>query len=225
MKFLLFVWSVAAAGAIFLTANVPSTVTISKPLALPETGEHPAIAPSAPSSIVISDLTPATVTAPPKPAPKSVSVPDAAYAYKLKIPKIGVSANVIGMGTTSDGKMAVPNNFTEVGWYEPGVAPGETGSAVFGAHVDNGGRVNGVFKNLKKLAVGDKILIADQAGKMLTFTVAGKKIYSYDEKNTEEIFGATDKARLNLITCYGRFMPSLNTYDQRLVIFAELRNG
>src|SRR4051812_35058669 len=86
------------------------------------------------------------------------------YQYTLSIPAIKVNAGVLGMGITSTGRMAVPNNYTEVGWYNLGAKPGEVGSTVMGAHVDNGGKINGVFKNLKYLKVGNTILVTDSKG-------------------------------------------------------------
>lgn len=140
---------------------------------------------------------------------------------KLIIPAIKVAAPVKTMGL--DGKkMAVPDNFTEVGWYKYGTEPGEKGSAVMGAHVDDGGRTAGVFKNLKKLKVGDDIYAVDSDGKAAHFRVTAKKILPYRTKITDDVFLKKDKARLNLITCYGTFLPKENTYDRRLIIFTEL---
>lgn len=91
-----------------------------------------------------------------------------------------------------------------------------------GAHVDNGSNVKGVFKNLKKLKVGDDVYVTDDNGDALHFKITARKIYPYRTKITDEVFQRNDKVRLNLITCYGTFLPKENTYNQRLVIFAEL---
>ena len=181
----------------------------------------------------------ATATALPKELPKtsnaevamqgSSSVPSSvpnlvspAWPTRLSMPSIGISAPIIAMGLTNDGKMAVPDNFTEIGWYQLGTIPGNQGSAVLGAHVDNGGRISGVFKNLKDLKIGDVVTITDSNGQQLQFKVVDRKIYDYRHQDTAEIFGDTGKKRLNLITCHGTFMPSENTYDQRLIVFTEL---
>jgi sortase A len=145
-----------------------------------------------------------------------------AAPVKLIINSIGLSAPVLGMSKTASGKMAVPNNYTEVGWYNLGPKPGEEGSAVFGAHVDNGGRIPGLFKNLKKVAVGDTINVFTEDGKALAFRVAERKVYNYRDKNTGEIFDRAGVRRLNLITCYGTWLPKEKTYNGRLVVFAEL---
>ncbi|MCC2630217.1 MAG: srtA [Candidatus Paceibacter sp.] len=154
---------------------------------------------------------------------KFILVKGKPYTYKLAIPKIKVSAGVLGMGLTPDGKMAVPDNYTEVGWYNLGTKPGAIGSAVLGAHVDNGGTIRGVFKDLKKLKVGDMIYVSDGNGTEYKYKVSARTIYSYRNPATEEIFSKNDKERLNLITCYGTWLPKENTYNQRLVVSAVLQ--
>lgn len=147
---------------------------------------------------------------------------DPKYAYQLIIPALSINAPVLPMGNTVDRKMAVPNTFTEVGWYSLGPHPGEIGSAVLGAHVDNGASINGVFKHLKDLGIGSEVIVKDQDGKELHFRVVDRKIYDYNTADTSEVFASAGKPRLNLITCYGTFLPSLGTYAERLVVFTEL---
>jgi len=154
--------------------------------------------------------------------PKPITASGPIIPARLVIPRIGVNAPVGAFGLEPDGKMAVPNNFTEVGWYKLGSKPGELGSAVMGAHVDNGGSVSGVFKHLKNLSVGDEIRVQNSHGEELEFRIVETRLYDYREKSTGEIFGNVGKKRLNLITCHGTYMPELDTYDQRLIVFAEL---
>lgn len=141
---------------------------------------------------------------------------------QLIIPKIKVNSPIVAMGLTEEGKMAVPDNYTEVGWYKFGGHPGEKGSAVMGAHLDDGKNIPGVFKRLKYLNIGDDIYVATSENNILKYKVIDKKVYAHNAKETSEVFAQSDKARLNLITCHGTYMPKLDTYDQRIVIFAEL---
>jgi sortase A len=143
----------------------------------------------------------------------------------LTIPKIGVNAAVKSMGITSDGKMAVPDNYTDVGWFAAAgtTIPGNIGNAVLGAHVDSGGTkktTSGVFKNLDKLVAGDTIDITDKNGNVFHFKVASTKIYAYNSTTTAEVFGHADASHLNLITCHGVWLPKAGTYNERLVVFA-----
>ncbi len=153
--------------------------------------------------------------------------PRIAYSHptQITIPKIKVANSIKEMGVTGDNKMAVPNNFTEVGWYAKGTVPGDIGNAVIGAHVDNGGShptVRGVFKDLTMLVTGDDIYITNKDGSTLHFKVIAKKIYPYNAASTSEIFGESGNRNLNLITCYGSWLPVAGTYSQRLIIFATL---
>lgn len=141
----------------------------------------------------------------------------------LEIPSINVNARVLTMGLEPSGKMAVPNNYTEVGLYQYGARPGMKGTAVMGAHVDNGGAIPGVFKSLSKVKEGDKVYFYTADGERLTYTIVKTKVYAYNEKNTQEVFDqTTSKKRIALITCHGRWLPFENTYNQRFVAFAEL---
>ncbi|MES2953082.1 MAG: class F sortase [Patescibacteria group bacterium] len=140
----------------------------------------------------------------------------------LQIPEIGVDAQVLSMGLEKNGKMAVPNNFVDIGWWNGGALPGEVGTAVLGAHVDNGGSTPGVFKHLSSLAVGDTFQFLRADGTTVTFRVTRTHVYDRSEPNTSDVFLSSDgKAHLNLITCHGEWLPGENTYAERLVVFAE----
>ncbi|MDQ3077150.1 MAG: class F sortase [bacterium] len=145
-----------------------------------------------------------------------------ARPQRLIIPAIRVNAPVVAMGVTPEGRMAVPDNFTHIGWYGLGTRPGTIGSAVMGAHVDNGGRVSGVFKKLQYLKIGNVIYSIDTNGATSTFKITSIKVYNYRTPVTNDVFLSNDKARLNLITCYGTWLPKENTYNKRLIVFAEL---
>jgi hypothetical protein len=75
----------------------------------------------------------------PKAEAQTLVLPKGIMPNHLVIPDIKVNASVRAMGL-DEGRMAVPNNFTDIGWYKLGSKPGEQGSAVMGAHVDNGGK-------------------------------------------------------------------------------------
>jgi sortase (surface protein transpeptidase) len=141
---------------------------------------------------------------------------------QLRIPILGIDALVQHVGLTKSGKMAVPTNFTDVGWYRYGTAPGFVGSAVIDGHVDNGLRLPGVFKKLNGLAVGDEIFVRTAAGAELRFVVQEVAVYGYKEVPTEVLFNRADTARLNLVTCDGAWVAGEKTYDKRLVVYAVL---
>lgn len=149
---------------------------------------------------------------------------NSALPSRLHIPKIGVDAKVQHLGVTRSGNMAAPSNFSDVGWYKLGTIPGKIGSAVISGHEDDAIATPAVFYNLNKLAIGDDVYVTDKNGNRLHFRVVDKKIVPYNLKGPElnAIFTRADKARLNLITCAGDWLPSAKTNDQRLVVYTEL---
>jgi LPXTG-site transpeptidase (sortase) family protein len=140
----------------------------------------------------------------------------------LTVPSLNISADVIPMGVTDTGNMAVPDNYTDVSWYESGVRPGGKGSAVLAGHVDDGFDLSGVFHGLHNIRVGDSVFVTDALGETLHFKVTEIAIFGYKDKNIERIFTEESSSRLNLITCEGKWLPLEKTYDKRLVVFTEL---
>jgi sortase A len=140
---------------------------------------------------------------------------------RLIIPKIGVDANVQHVGITKAGNMAVPNNYTDVGWYRLGSAPGDLGNAVIAGHLDTGFGRPAVFLDLDELIPGDEIIVRDASGEVVTFVVERLATYDYTNAPMEEIFGTSTEARLNLITCDGLWDPDTKSYSKRLVVFTK----
>lgn len=141
---------------------------------------------------------------------------------RLRIPALGVDAAVQHVGIGKSGNMAVPTNFTDVGWYRFGTVPGFTGSAVMDGHVDNGLALAGVFKHLSELKVGDEVTVETKGGETKRFRVIEMTTYNYKEVPTEKLFNRADGARLNLVTCDGAWIAGEKTYDQRLIVYTVL---
>ena len=148
----------------------------------------------------------------------------AALPVRLIIPAIDVDAKVqlVGLDEDESGAMAVPSNFTDVGWYKDGVRPGMSGSAVIAGHF-NGKKVSeAVFYDLAKLQVGDKVVIMSEESTEEIFTVVRVETYAYDASTTDVFTSADGKSKLNLITCGGTWMSEKRLYDKRTVVFTEL---
>ncbi len=141
---------------------------------------------------------------------------------RLKIPKIGVDAQIESMGFTQSGDMESPNGPQYVGWYKFGARPGEKGSAVIDGHY--GRWINGeasVFDNLNQLSKDDNLYITDQKGQTTTFTVRASHTYKPNDNDTNVFISNDGKAHLNLITCEGVWNEVQKTYSNRLVVFAD----
>jgi LPXTG-site transpeptidase (sortase) family protein len=138
---------------------------------------------------------------------------------KLLIPKIGVSANIVTVGTTTSGNLDVPQNLVDVGWYKGGNRPGDFGNAVIDGHeVDELG-FGAVFKKLHLLESGDEVIVLTDKNEKLIFNVLKKETYDYEDAPMKDIFGGSVSKNLNLITCAGDYIYKAKTKDKRLVIF------
>ena len=152
----------------------------------------------------------------------SIPVATSSFPSRLIIPSLGIDADVQHVGVNAQGNMRAPSNFTDVSWYEYGTVPGYIGSAVMAGHVDNGLGLDGVFKHLDSLKVGDDVYIEENGGSRLHFRVTDIEAYPYQSVPTQMLFAAADTARLNLITCEGAWVNGKDTYDHRLVIYTVL---
>lgn len=139
---------------------------------------------------------------------------------RLKIPKIGVDTSIEYMGVTSKGEMEVPDNSINVGWFKLGPQPGEKGNAVIAGHFDGKNGEAGVFINLYKLALKDKIFVENSRGNSTAFVV--REIKTYDPGYVNSVFSASESAHLNLITCDGVWNGAMKSYDKRLVVFTDI---
>ncbi|MCL4366235.1 class F sortase [Patescibacteria group bacterium] len=142
----------------------------------------------------------------------------------ITIPKIGVDAVVEQVGEDSSGKMDVPKKSADVGWYSLGYKPGEKGSAVLDGHLDTVTGAPAVFYDIDKLEIGDQVIVTDEAGKTLIFEVVSVQSYPFDQVPLQEVFGSSDKPKLNLITCTGVWNTGSRNYSNRLVVYTELKS-
>ncbi|MFC5775586.1 class F sortase [Ectobacillus antri] len=151
-------------------------------------------------------------------------VPSVVHAAptKISIPRLSLEAQVVPVQLTTDGAMEVPKDVKKVGWYALGAAPGEIGTAVLAGHVDN--YIGpGIFFYLKRIRLGDEIMVYGEDGKKLTFTVFKKEVYPFNQAPVEEIFSAADGKYLNIITCDGRYDRRTENHEKRLVVYTKLK--
>lgn len=144
------------------------------------------------------------------------------FPVRLKIPSLGVDANIQHVGFNSAGEMDVPDNTDTLGWFAFGPRPGEKGSSVIAGHLYGENGVPGVFANLSNIAEGDKIYIDDSKGKTITFIARRQRIY--DPGFVLDVFDRTDNHYLNLVTCDGDWDITKESYTKRLVVFADIDN-
>lgn len=195
---------------------VAQTVPVPVPVVVALSKKVTAVVPKAPA--VITLLPKVTVVVP---KPVTLAVAPVSVGARLNISSIGVTASIQDMGMTPEGAMAVPDNTVEVGWYSPGTRPGNTGSAVIGAHNRWNNSV-GVFSRLEELNTGDIVTVIDAQNVSMSFVVRETRVYNPTDDATE-VFTSAGGSHLNLITCSGTWDPTTNTYTKRFVVFTDLQ--
>lgn len=159
------------------------------------------------------------------PTPEPTATPELAEPARLIIntDDLKVNAAVEHVGKTPEGAMDVPKAWENVAWFEPGYEPGATGNAVMAGHLDTDDPNNpcAVFCYLNKIDKGDEVAVQDETGKMTRFRVTKVELFDADNAPLYEIFGPSDTAGLNLITCDGAWDQNAQQYDKRLVVFTE----
>jgi hypothetical protein len=159
---------------------------------------------------------------------------------RLRLPSIGVDAEVLGVGMDSSDVMDAPLGrrgdpvWQQAFWYRGSAVPGAASTALIGGHVAGSGQP-GVFFDLADLQPGDPITVHDErAGLDVTFSVDELVAYPLAEASDPavltRIYGAGPVAgtwpqpsadglsHLTLITCSGTFRDG--THDHRLVVYA-----
>ncbi|GAA2187055.1 class F sortase [Micromonospora lupini] len=142
----------------------------------------------------------------------------------IEIPRIGVDATVLSLGTNPDGTVQVPplEQADKAGWYEPGASPGETGNAVIVGHVDSAKLGPAVFFDLGSLVPGDTITVRRADDRPATFRVDSVKSYPKTSFPTELVYGPNDRPGLRVVTCGGQFDEVARSYRDNIVVFATL---
>ncbi len=140
----------------------------------------------------------------------------------IDIPSIGVrTSNFVNLGLASDGSLQVPRDFSSVGWYTAGPAPGQLGPAILAGHVDSH---NGpaIFYRLGALRPGAQVKVSRRDHSTATFVVDRVQSFAKDRFPTALVYGSTNRAELRLITCGGSFDPRSGHYVNNTVAFAHL---
>lgn len=218
---------VAASAAVPEVPEVASTSSLGRvasvgafaaaPLDAPSVGRATAdtsggVAPAAPTEPRATDDAAAGTPA------QALSVSD---PTRVRIPAIDLDSELIGLGLESDGSMEVPPGAFPAGWYTGAPTPGELGPAVLAGHVDYGGSA-GVFSRLGDLERGDTVEVVRQDGSVAVFRVTRVEQHDKDAFPTAAVYGNIDHAGLRLITCGGPFDRRVRSYEDNIVVYAEL---
>lgn len=162
---------------------------------------------------------------PPQAAVNSYNVAPDLPKY-ISIPSINISkTRIIQLGLMKNNEIATPNNIFDTGWYNGSAKPGQAGAMFIYGHVSSW-TADGVFYNLKKLRLGDKIIITRGDNKKFTYQVNALKIYAHDKVDMNKVLAPSDTSKpgLNLMTCTGQVIKGTSEFSERLVVFTSLAN-
>lgn len=160
----------------------------------------------------------------PPPAPAAATAGAPAEPVSVSIPRIGAESNLIPLGLTPDGAMAVPDTAGQAGWYEHGPRPGAPGPAIVVGHVDYKGE-QGVFGRLTQLRVGDDILIGTADGTVLRYRTHRVQQVGKDDFPWDQVARDTPWPELRVVTCTGAFDRVARSYVDNLIVYARLVPG
>lgn len=140
----------------------------------------------------------------------------------LRIPSIDLETTFVApLGLEESGEIAVPDSYTEVGWYQFSPTPGQLGPSVVLGHVDSKSGP-AVFFSLGQVKVGDAIYVDREDGTVAEFAVTLLERYDQAAFQTNKVYGNIDHAGLRLITCSGTFLRGKQRYTHNLVVYARL---
>jgi hypothetical protein len=151
---------------------------------------------------------------------------------EIRIPAIHVDGQLMALGLNADHTLQTPPLKTPMmgGWYVGAPVPGDHGSAVIVAHVD-GDNKRGLFFELSKLRVGDKIYVTRSDGHTAEFSVFKTAKYAKEPGTQvpgEQVFpqglfySNQNQAQLHLATCGGRYEASTRNYLDSIVVYSVL---
>ena len=142
------------------------------------------------------------------------------YPFSLSISSVGIKTALIPLGLDKDGSLSVPQTGAVAGWFTGGPKPGELGPAVIVAHVDWKGR-KGVFFDLRKVRVGESILVTNSDSKITKFRITKVSSVKKDAFPTASVYGNLSYSGLRLVTC-ATFDFKTKKYVDNFIVYAKV---
>lgn len=142
---------------------------------------------------------------------------------KISIPSANIESSIERVGVDAAGKMQAPSSAKIVSWYQFGALAGENGNVVLSGHKDSSFGP-GVFYTLESIKKGNPITVTDAKGGIFEYITINTQVIASENLPVKEIFSEQKKAKnLYLITCAGRWNIFSKTYDQRVLVHAQLK--
>ena len=197
-----------------VAADVPVATRVEAP-APPSATPRPSARRSAPGARAPGWRT--RSAAPPRPA--AVVAPE-----RLVARSVGLDLPVVPQGVDRDGRMALPDQPSRLGWYRFGAAPGDDrGAVVLAGHVDSSRYGAGPLTRLAGLERGDHLSVRDARGRSTTYVVVKVQRIPKSDFAPDDVFERSGPAVLRVITCGGAYEPRHGGYQDNLVVTAAPR--
>ncbi|MEV1093412.1 class F sortase [Streptomyces microflavus] len=147
---------------------------------------------------------------------------DTAPPVRIRIPVIGLDQPLIGLRVQQDGRLGVPRDPAQIGWWSDGPSPGAPGAAVVVGHVDSA-TGPAAFHGLSTLRPGDEVALDRDDRSSITFTVQALRQYEKDAVPDSKVYATNGPPALHLITCSGTYDRTRGEYRDNLVVYAVPR--
>lgn len=142
---------------------------------------------------------------------------------KIIIDSLNLKIDVISVGIDSEGYLETPKDWNVAGWYKNSARPSEIGNILIDGHYDNNYGNPAAFWQLKNLKAGDKVSILDSYGRSYDYSVVDSYYIDINDPERLKAFESSKNvSALTLITCGGVWNVAKHTYNERLVVSAEL---
>jgi hypothetical protein len=184
------------------------------------TATTPPVSGSTPSSLPSSASTPSpSVQATPAGLP--ASDPTAATPTELDIAVVGLRMPIVPVGVAPDGEMALPPSPASAGWYRYGSHPGDPqGATVIAGHLDEPWYGTGPLGRLRDVAPGDSVVVRTGSTSRRYVVVDAQAVHK-TRLDLAALFRVDGPPSLHIVTCGGRFDPTLRRYDENVVVVAR----
>lgn len=137
---------------------------------------------------------------------------------QVLVPALGIDSRLGRLRLTRDGRLSVPSNPQDVGWYRA------RGPLVVIGHVDSE-TGPAIFYRLRDLRPGSRIDLQMSDGRTNTYEVEEIVAVKKTQFPTARVYGSGESVRsepdLRLVTCGGSFDRSAGHYRSNIIVFAR----
>lgn len=144
-----------------------------------------------------------------------------AKPVSVSIPSIGVDgAEVVEVGLDDNRAVDIPDDVSQVGWYNRGPRPGEDGNAFMTSHVDSRTQGRGVLFDLRRSEPGDLIAVTHEDGSVTEWEVVFRERIVKGSYPMDRVFRFEGPPGLVIDTCGGPFDPNTGSYENIDIVYA-----